>query len=127
MPNFVSLILSLYVTSLVYTHAFFIERLMFLEKVDQQFYNQLGIFLIILLPIYFLLNRLVVSAGGGGARQFVRKTLHFVAALGLFATILYHVVPLESVYDLPAQVDQIFSSETMLTFWLLAPLLVLFI
>jgi hypothetical protein len=50
-----------------------------------------------------------------------------VAFAGLFISILYHVIPLEPIYNLPASVDKFFASDTSFTIWLIAPLLALFI
>ena len=57
----------------------------------------------------------------------LRFVLLFVALLGLVFTILYHIIPLEPIYNLPAQVDQVFASEMAFTIWLIAPLVVLFL
>jgi len=57
----------------------------------------------------------------------VRTILLFAAFLGLVLTVFYHIIPLEPIYNLPTQVDQLFASDTAFTIWLLVPLVVLFI
>ena len=57
----------------------------------------------------------------------IRSLISLVALLGLVVALFYHVLPVEGVYDLPLQLDNIFSSEKMFTVWLIVPLLALFI
>ncbi len=127
MHRLISLVLSLYVAAFIYTNAFFIERLTIAQGSGQLFWNKLAIFLIILLPIHILINKFVVvykSRGGGGPFRTILLAAVFIC---LSMAMLYHVIPLDSIYDLPTYIDKYFASETMFTVWLIVPLIALFI
>ena len=122
-----SLIVSIYITALLYANLFFIKQLTLVKGADELFWNHLAIFIIILIPVFFLINKYISAPVSRGAMKPLRAVLLLIALVGLILTVLYHIIPLEPIYNLPAQVDQLFASETAFTVWLIAPLLVLFI
>ncbi|MEK7186924.1 MAG: hypothetical protein AAB690_01215 [Patescibacteria group bacterium] len=127
MQKLSSLIIAIYITALLYANLFFIKQLTLVKGADQLFWNHLAIFAIILVPVFFLINKYISAPVSRGAMKPLRFVLLFVALLGLVFTILYHIIPLEPIYNLPAQVDQVFASEMAFTIWLIAPLVVLFL
>ena len=127
MQKLSSLIIAIYITALLYANLFFIKQLTLVKGADQLFWNHLAIFVIILVPVFFLINKYISTPVSRGAMKPLRFVLLLIAFVGLVLTILYHIVPLEPIYNLPAQVDQIFASEMAFTIWLIAPLVVLFL
>lgn len=127
MNKVAALLISTYITALIYANAFFIKILTVAEGADQLFWNHLAIFLILLVPIFFLVNKYVSAPYSRGSMKHVRGALLTVAFLGLTLAVLYHVIPLEPIYNLPPYVDQLFASDTAFTIWLIVPLLALFI
>ena len=127
MQKLAALIISIYVAMLLYSNVFFIKKLELVNDNGQLFWNHLGIFLILLVPIFFIVSRIVVLSHARGVMMPLRAILFSLALLGLVLSIFYHVIPLEVVYDLPSQVDKIFASDQAFTIWLIAPLLTLFI
>ncbi len=127
MERIVSLVLSIYVTIALYANLFFIQKLVVLEGADKLFWNHLAIFLLILVAVFFIVNRYIsLSYTRSGLGQ-IRPVLLILAFTGLVLSILYHVIPLDPVFNLPSIVDQAFSSDLAFTIWLLIPLVVLFI
>lgn len=122
-----ALIVSVYIAALIYTNAFFIKALTLAKGAEQLFWNNLAIFLILLVPIYLLVNKYVSPPYSRGSMRHARVVLLSVALIGLVLAMLYHIIPLEPIFDLPSYVDKFFSSETALTLWLIIPLLALFI
>ncbi len=125
--NLGAIIISVYIAVVIYTNAFFIKTLTVADSSSQLFWNKLGIFLIILVPVFFLMKKIVSPPYTRGGLQYVRTALLLVVLVGLSISVLYHVVPLQSVYNLPSSVDRFFASGTAFTIWLIIPLLALFI
>lgn len=122
-----ALIISIYIAGFIYTNAFFIESLTILGGSPvKEFANSLAIFLVILIPVFIVVERMVLSDLGGGGKRFIKAGLLSIALLGLILVTLYHVVPLGDVYDFSNTLDKIFASDTALTAWLIIPLLILF-
>jgi len=123
-----SLIISIYITALLYANVFFLKELAIFQETGQLFWNNLAIFLIILIPVYLLINRYISTPySRRGAMRGFRTLFVAFALVGLVLTIFYHIIPLESIYNLPPQIDQFFASETAFTIWLIVPLIALFI
>lgn len=127
MHKVASLIVSIYIAIVIYTNAFFIKVLTIGKGTDQLFWNHLAIFLIILVPVFFLVNKFVHIDSGGGLRKHGKMVLYTVVLIGLVTSLFYHVIPLNPIYDIPAPIDNFFASDTAFTIWLIVPLLALFI
>jgi hypothetical protein len=122
-----SLIISIYVSAVIYSNAFFVKQLSIGDSASQLFWNHLGIFLIILVPVFLLMKKLVSFSYSRGGMKYIRAGVLLVALVGLILSMLYHVIPVESVYNIPGTVDKVFSSDGAFTVWLILPLLALFI
>ena len=127
MQKLAALIISIYVATLLYSNVFFVKKLVIADSGAAPFWNHLGIFLILLVPTFFIVSRIVVLSYARGVMMPLRAILFSLALLGLVLSIFYHIIPLEVVYDLPSQVDKIFASDKAFTIWLIAPLLTLLI
>lgn len=122
-----SLVISIYISALIYSNAFFMQILTVADSEGQLFWNHLAIFLILLVPIYFLVSRYVSMPYSRGSMKHIRAFVVGIALVGLSLAMLYHIIPLEPIYNLPPYVDQVFASDTAFTIWLIIPLLALFI
>ena len=127
MNKLVSFVLSFYLATVIYTNAFFVTTLTVAKASDQLFWNKLGIFVIILLPVYFIVNKFVAVQSGRGGMQVLRIVLVSLATLGLVVAFFYHVIPLAPLYHFPKLLDPYFASASLFTIWLIVPLVVLFI
>src|SRR4051812_4739235 len=96
------LILSLYLTGFIYNNAFFVKRLVFVDKGNQLFFNELGIFVIFLIPIFFIMKRIVITHNTRGVGGMLRTAILTIGLLGLVMSFLYHVVPIDGIYHFPA-------------------------
>ena len=124
----VSSILALYIAAFAYTNASFAKAFLIAGDSDAGlFVNRLVVFLLFYIPIQILLYRNVAADPSYGARGVLKKLCLGLVCLGLVLAFLYHVIPLEPVYDLPASVDRFFASDGAFTLWLIAPLAILFI
>ena len=126
-----SLIISLYIAMFLFANLSFIKTFSIFKETGQLFWNNLAIFIILLIPIYFLINKYIsvpcARSRSQSVMKIIRTVLLFLALLGLILTIFYHIIPLEPIYNLPAQLDQFFAPDTAFTIWLIVPLAVLFI
>ncbi len=127
MNKLVALLLSFYLATFLYTQVFFVKALTLTKGNENLFWNHIAILLIFAVFIFFVLQKHIEFDAGYGVMQFLRTVLVSLSLIGLVVTILYHVIPLEPIYNLPPLVDKIFASELNYSLWLLAPILVLFI
>jgi len=127
MNKLVALLISLYIALFLYTQVFFVKVLTLTKGNENLFWNHIAILLIFVVFIFFILQKHIEADAGYGAMQFLRVTLVSLALIGLVVSILYHIIPLEPIYNLPPIVDKIFASDLDYTLWLIAPLLILFI
>ncbi|MFZ2049204.1 MAG: hypothetical protein WAV25_02840 [Minisyncoccia bacterium] len=127
MNKLVAVLLSLYIAAFLYTQVFFVKVLTLTKGNENLFWNHITILLIFGVFIFFVIQKHIEVDAGFGAMQFFRITLVTLSLIGLILSILYHIVPLEPIYNLPPIVDKIFATDLDYTLWLIAPLLVLFI
>jgi RsiW-degrading membrane proteinase PrsW (M82 family) len=120
-------IISIYITAFLYANIPFVKVFSIFKETGQLFWNSLAIFIIILVPVYFLVNRYIYAPSSRGIMVPIRAVLLTLVLIGLVLTVFYHIIPLEPIYDLPSYIDQYFTSDTAFTIWLLIPLAVLFI
>lgn len=122
-----SAILSVYIASFFYTNLPFTKSLMNVVKgTSSIFWNHLAVFLLLFIPTYFILNKVVVADFGKGPFRFILAGASSLAFLGLIMSIFYHIIPLEPIYNFSPAIDNLFETDIAYTFWILAPLLVLF-
>ncbi|MFH1472949.1 MAG: hypothetical protein ABIF06_00855 [bacterium] len=127
MQKISSLIISIYIATLLYANVFFIKQLTIVESSGQLFWNHIAIFLILVALTFFLINKYISTPYSRGAMRPIRTVLLLLALIGFIVAILYHIIPLEPIYNLPDIIDKFFISDTAFTIWLLIPLAVLFI
>ena len=122
-----SLIVSIYIASLIYTNAFFVKALTIVEAPGELFFNHLTILVILVGLIYFVVKKVISVPFRRGIVGNVRAVILSVMLVGLIVSILYNVLSVDSVYNLPSQLDRLFASDTAFTVWLILPLIALFI
>jgi hypothetical protein len=127
MQKVAALIVSIYITAVIYSNAFFIKTLTVVKDSSQLFWNYLAIFLIILVLVYLLVNKTISVNLGRGHMRPIRTLMLTFGLVGLVLSVLYHIVPIEPMFDLPQALDRIFASDVAFTAWLVLPLLALFI
>lgn len=123
----ISLILSFYPAALIFRYIPFLKQYTASNPaVASQALIQAGIFLLILIPIHFILNQ-CISAESSFSR--IRKIFESLilggttAALAIFTS--YHIVNLKSFYNFAGGVDTLFASSYIF-YWLILPFVVLF-
>ncbi len=121
----VSIVIALYISILLYTQAFFVKTLTVLKGSDQLFWNHIMILFIFFIPIFFVVNKHVSADYSGGLKRGLKLILLVVSILGLVGSILYHIVPVASVYHFPNIVDQFFVPAQFFTIWLFIPVVAL--
>ena len=123
----ISLILSYYPAAFIFRYLPFFKQYTASNPANAgQALVQAGIFLLILIPIHFILNQ-VISAESSFSR--IRKIIESLILGGISASLAiltsYQVVNLKSLYNFAGGVDALFSS-TYLFYWLILPFVVLF-
>ena len=127
MNKLVSAVLSLYIGLFFYTVLPFTKVLTGVTKGSLNlFWNHLGILLLFVIPLWFILNRVIRDDPGRGLEKFIRLTLLGVAFLGLVTSVFYHIIPIASIYEFPSVMDKFFKTDIAYSAWLIAPLLILF-
>lgn len=128
MNKLVTVVVSLYVAVLLYIEVPFVKSLSVLNKTtDLLFWNHIGILVVFFALAFLVLSRYISAYEGRGAMGHLKLLLVSIALIGLVVAILYHVIPLKPIYDLPAYIDKFFASDFSFSLWLLAPLAILFI
>lgn len=123
----ISLILSFYPAALIFRYLPFFKEYTASNPADASgALIQAGIFLLILVPIHFILNQCISAES---AYSHVRKIFESVILGGVTAGLAiltsYQIVNLKSLYNFAGGVDALFAS-TYLFYWLLLPFAVLF-
>lgn len=127
MNRLTAIIISFYISIILYSNAFFTDDLIIATSNTGLFWNRLAIFAAFLALSYFTTEKFILTDGGGGMKRYMRLALRCAAVAGLTISVLYHIVPVDAVYTLPASLDNLFASDSAFTWWLLIPLAVLFI
>ena len=121
-------IISLYIASFFFLNLPFTKVLTATIKGSSNiFWINSGIFLIFYVPVYFAISQITLTDFGNGAMKYVRASVLSISFIGLFLSIFYHLIPIESVYNFSPSIDSIFAPDMAFNFWLLIPLVVLFI
>ena len=127
MQRIASLIISVYIALFLYANVFFIKTLTVTKGAGELFWNHLAIFIILLIPVYILINSLIVMPSGRGVMGPLRILVLALALAGLLLAVFYHTIPISPVFDLPDALDRFFATDTTFTLWLIVPLIALFI
>lgn len=122
----VSALLSLYLSAFIYSYATFTKTLTAIKGSGGLFWNHAGILLLIFVPINFILGKVISTDFGRGPIRFIRAGILALVFTGFLLSLLYHIIPLEPVYNLSPFIDRLFASDFAFTLWLITPLVVLF-
>ncbi len=120
----ISLIISLYITLLVYLN-FPYRELVTIE--GSELVIQFGIFLTFLFLINMILVRLVLA---DFPDDLMHKWFEVIVLGGVATTLLlafiYHVLPIFAIHDFGADVDKYFATSELFFWWLVAPFIAMF-
>lgn len=86
--------------------------------------NVVGIFLVFVIFLYFLLDRYVVGDFVEG--NFFKSVLMGIAFTAVILALVYFVLPFDAIYNFQPNIDQWFSGNFTLFWWLIAPLIIIF-
>lgn len=120
----ISLILSLYITLLVYLNFPYMDLVIVEGK---ELISHIVVFLIFLFLINMIMKRMILA-------DFPNDIMHKwfeVVVLGAVATTLllafiYHVLPVFAVHDFSPDVDRFFATSDLFFWWLVAPFIAMF-
>lgn len=121
----VSLILSFYVSSLVYLLFPFTSKLIFLKGDLLILINNLIIFLVILIPVTIIINRYMSSGDYMNYLGFFKITLFSIASLVLLVSLSYIIINYDLLHDFSPQVDALYALNGVSFFIFLLPIIVL--
>ncbi|MDB5266328.1 MAG: hypothetical protein JWN89_143 [Parcubacteria group bacterium] len=126
MNKLVSAILSLYIGSFLFTVLPLTKVLTGAAKGMPAVWSHLGVFVLFCVPVWFVMNRIVQVNPGRGMWGMMKTVLLSLGCAGIILSILYHIIPIKSLYDLPPFIDRFFVPDLAYALWLIAPLVVLF-
>lgn len=127
MNKLVSAVLSLYIGLFLYSVLPFTKVLTGVTKGTLNlFWNHLGVLLLFVIPLWFILNKVISDDAGRGGIKIFRLILLAIGFAGLLISVFYHVIPIASIYHFPSVMDKFFEPDIAYTTWLIAPLIVLF-
>lgn len=120
----ISLILSLYITLLIYLNFPYLD-LFILDGME--LISNIGVFVVFLFLINMILKRMILS-------EYPHDLMHKwfeIIVLSLVATTLllafiYHVLPVFAVHDFSPDVDKYFATSELFFWWLVAPFVAMF-
>lgn len=126
--NIISLLLSLYVSIPIMLFFPYLQKISFLGETNKTvLYSQIGLFVLIVIFINIVLSRLMsFELYNRGLRRLIENGIIALASSGLLITISYHIINVSELYDFAGQIDAVFASTTMLFWWMIAPLVVIF-
>lgn len=125
----VSIIFSFYPALLIF------ENFPFFKQIDSLSDSLLGIFLIklavFLVPvifIYFILNKaILIEWSYSKIWGFAQSVLLSLIALSLSLILVCKIIPIEGIYSFSQPVVSLFNSQSLLFWWLLVPLVAIFV
>jgi hypothetical protein len=127
MNKLVATLVSIYIAMFLY------RELPFIKTIGPAGLSAVGVLvshLIVFVVIFILLEILVsrhISTSAGAGFGGSLKTLGLsVGILGLVIIVLYHFIPIGTIYNFPSIIDTLFASDIAFLCWLVAPLLLLF-
>ncbi len=127
MNKLVSAVLSLYIGLFLYSVLPFTKVLTGVTKGSLNlFWNHLGILALFVIPLWFIINRVISDDPGRGLEKFIRLVLLGVGFSGLLISVFYHIIPIAPIYEFPSVMDKFFQPDIAYSVWLIAPLLILF-
>jgi hypothetical protein len=123
----ISLILSFYPSFLIFSQLpFFREYTASNPASSTEAMTQVGIFLVIFIPIHFILNRFVsADFSYSKLRKIGDSFILGLLTAGLVLLFSYHVVNIELVYNFSSGIDAFFLGNYYF-WWLLAPFIAFF-
>lgn len=123
-----SSITSFYPAIVVYKAFPYIDSVILLNKSSQQiFYSHLLVFIIIFLPIFFAVQRVIYASGGGvGIWGIIDATLLSISVISLSLVLTLHILPTRDIYNLTSGVLKFFNSPLGYFISLVIPLGVVF-
>ncbi len=123
----VSIILSLYLSVLLYSNSFFVNSLIFVSKDPAKlFWNHLAIFALFFVPIYLILSKIISVEGDRGPLKLLKIGILALVSTGLLIAIFYHVLSIAPIYNFSSAIDNLFASSRAFTIWLILPLITMF-
>ena len=125
----VAIILSFYISILLYDNFTFLKNvLIFRNTAAQLSLSRLIIFAIIFILIFLTLKYFIHNEfSSRRSWTLLKAALLSLSAIDLALVVCYYVVPVQRLYDFSPSIDSLFGNQATIFWWLIAPLIVLFI
>ena len=123
----ISLLISFYISIPIILFFPYLEKILFFgETIDMMLYSQIILFLLIVVLINIIIDRVISwELGERGIRKLIEiGVLTFVSG-GLLMAISYHIIEITTLHDFAAPIDALFASTSMFFWWLVIPFVVL--
>lgn len=127
--HIITLLLTAYLTTLLYIFFPYTEKILEFES-DALPLTAIIIatFTVLFLALYVLFIRMVhISFPLSSGKRWLEVLLIGFVGTTFIIALLYHIIPLEAVYDFSPPIDRFFESTTAFFWWLVAPLVVLLV
>lgn len=122
----VSLILSLYISGFFFENFFYLDYFIKGKGIVYLFVLRVMIFLIILVALNFLFSRILSLSSGLGRDWWQSLVLSFLGT-GLLFSFIFHLFPAKEIFTFSPLIKYLFASNKAFFWWLLAPLVTLFL
>jgi len=126
--NSASLLISLYIGILIFLMFPYLEDTTLLKSSESQVtISHVSLFLIIVSLTYSIVRRMIfLEYSRNKIMKYIESGILSASSSVLFFSFLYHTIPIATLYNFGPSIDNLFSSQYFF-FWLVAPLIGLFI
>lgn len=123
----ISLSISFFVAEYFFGHFPFMKSLLVLTGEIPLLLNNIGIFLLFLIPVDIVINKFIFQDSGYGTAHYLRIGGYAVLLTILVLIFSYSVVSLDLIHNFSGSIDNLFNAPDRLFFWHLAPFILLFV
>ena len=122
--NLIVMMLSIYPAALITEHFPYYDSMSLGSGTLANVLGPLLIFIIVTVTSFFIFkNYIDTNYQHHSFWRFVEVIILAIANIGLFITVLYHIVGIESFYNFSFVFDSLFTSNLAMLFWLVLPII----
>jgi hypothetical protein len=122
-----ALVFSLYVSGFLFENFYYLGEITNGRTIMEEFLIRGGVFLALVIVLTVTFSKVLVSGYDSGPKNWWKAFLLSFSATGLLFSFLFHLFPGREVFTFSPMIQNIFASNASFFWWLLTPLVALFI
>lgn len=123
----ISLLISLYIAGFFFENFFYIDELIEGKTIIETFFFKAFIFLAIVLALNVLFLKILACSSESRSKEWRQVLLLSFLGTGLLFSFIFHLFPAKEIFTFSPIVEHLFVSDKAFFWWLLAPLIALFL